>query len=66
MEGAGAGGGGGGVVEGKKIGERNEPRIVVWGGERVVEPNVPLMPQNRPVTIYYVKTSSFHGCQREL
>lgn len=42
------GGGGGRGVEGKNIGERNEPRIVVWGGERVVEPNVPLMPQNPP------------------
>ena len=49
----------------EKIGERSEPRIVVWGGERVVEPGLPLMPQNRPAAIYYVKTSSFHGCQRE-
>ena len=49
----------------EKIGERSEPRIVVWGGERVVEPGLPLMPQNRPTAIYYVKTSSFHGCQRE-
>ena len=49
----------------EKIGERSEPRIVVWGGERVVEPGLPLMPQNHPAVIYYVKTSSFHGCQRE-
>ena len=49
----------GGGDEREKIGERSEPRIVVWGGERVVEPGLPLMPQN------YVKTSSFHGCQRE-
>ena len=27
------GGGGGGAVEGKKIGERSDPRIVVWGGK---------------------------------
>ena len=38
--------GGWGRLKEKKIGERSEPRIVVWGRERVVEPgDIPLMPQ---------------------
>ena len=34
----------------KNIGEGSEPRGVVWGGERVVEPgDMPLMSPFRPV-----------------